>query len=179
MSKIGRKPIALPEKVKVEIKERDVLVQGPLGKLSYQLPEGIKCEMKDSMIFVTRGEDTKRMKTFHGLSRAMINNMVVGVSSGYTVELDIVGVGYKSQMKDNKLVLQMGFSHPVEFDVPEGIKIATLSPTRIEIKGIDKQLVGETAARIRRVYPPEPYKGKGIRYAGEEVRKKLGKAMGK
>jgi len=179
MSKIGRRPILIPEKVRVEIKESNILIEGPKGKLSYQLPEGIICEIKDSQVFVVRTVDTKQLRAFHGLARAIINNMIVGVSEGYKKELDVIGVGYKVQMKGEALVLQLGFSHPIEFIPPPGVKVSTPSNTRIEVSGIDKQLVGETAAKIRRICPPEPYKGKGIRYAGEEVRKKLGKAMGK
>jgi len=179
MSRIGRKPIPVPQGVKVEIKGSTVAVQGSKGNLSWDLPEGITCEQKEAELMVTRAADTKKLRAFHGLARAMVNNMVVGVSTGYEKELHIVGVGYKAQMKGTTLVLQMGFSHPVEIEPPEGVTFATPAQTRITINGIDKQLVGEMAARIRRVYPPEPYKGKGIRYAGEEVRKKLGKAMGK
>ncbi len=179
MSKIGRRPVPVPQNVKVEIKERKVVVSGPKGNLEWELPEGISCELKDNMIFVKRKDDSKRQKSFHGLARALINNMVVGVSQGYQKELEIVGTGYKAQMKGKTLVLNLGFSHPVEVTPPEGIEIQTPSPVRIVVKGIDKQKVGQVAADIRKIYPPEPYKGKGIRYAGEEVRRKLGKAMGK
>ncbi len=179
MSKIGRRPINLPGGVQVKIEGRDIEVKGPKGSLSWTLPEGISCVIEDNQIIVERGSDTKTQRSLHGLSRALINNMVVGVSEGYERHLEIVGVGYKAQMKGKTLVLNLGFSHPVEFTAPEGVEIKTPNPTRIIISGIDKHLVGQTAANIRAVLPPEPYKGKGIRYAGEEVRKKLGKAVGK
>ncbi len=179
MSKIGRRPISVPEKVKIEFEDRKVIVSGPKGKLEWMLPEGIECEVKENTIFVKRRNDTKKQKAFHGLARALINNMIVGVSQGYQKELEIVGTGYKAQMKGKTLILNLGFSRPVEVTTPEGIEIQTPSPIRVIVKGIDKQKVGQVAANIRKIYPPEPYKGKGIRYAGEEVRRKLGKTMGK
>ena len=179
MSKIGKRPIDIPQGVKINIEGSMVKVEGPKGKLEWKLPEGIECKVKDNKISVCRVNDTKKLKSLHGLSRAIINNMVIGVWQGFQKELDIVGVGYKASLKGKILNLQLGFSHPVEFPIPEGIEIEVPTSTRIIVKGIDKQLVGQVAASIRRIYPPEPYKGKGIRYAQEEVRKKLGKAMGK
>lgn len=179
MSRVGKQPLALPKDVKVTIEGNLCLVEGKGEKLELAIPTGIKVEVKDSTLLVTRDNDTKRSKSLHGTMRVLIGNMVKGITEGFKKELEIIGVGYKAQMKENKLVLNVGFSHLVETDVPEGLKVSTPAATRIEISGIDKQKVGEFAAIIRRIYPPEPYKGKGIRYKGEEVRKKLGKALAK
>ena len=176
MSRIGRKPVPLPNNVKCNIQNKDILIEGPKGKLNFQIPEGIKVEIENNQIIVKRESDEKRIRALHGLTRAIINNMVTGVTWGFQKELEIVGVGYRAQVQGKKLVMQLGFSHPVEYPIPEGITIETPKPTTIIVKGIDKQKVGEVAAEIRSYYPPEPYKGKGIRYRGEYVRRKAGKA---
>ncbi|MBN3041074.1 MAG: 50S ribosomal protein L6 [Candidatus Omnitrophica bacterium] len=179
MSRVGKQPIKIPKDVKVSIEKGVCLVQGPKNKLQLSMPAGIKAEIKEDTLSVTRESDLKTHKSLHGTIRVLIANMVEGVTKGFKKELEIVGVGYKAQMKGKNLVLNIGFSHPVEMNVPEGLKVTVPAQTRIIIEGFDKQLVGEFAARIRRIYPPEPYKGKGIRYSQEEVRKKLGKALAK
>jgi len=177
MSRIGKKPIAIPKDVKIEINGRQVFVEGPKGKLSRILSDRISLEIKENQIFVKRNADTKLDKSLHGLSRALILNMVKGVTEGYVKELEIIGVGFKAQVQGNSLTMQLGFSHPVNFKIPEGIKIETPKATQIVVRGIDKEAVGEIASEIRKVYPPEPYKGKGVRYVGEYVKKKAGKAQ--
>ncbi len=179
MSRVGKEPIILPKEVKVKIESGLCLVQGPKDKLELCVPEGIEIHKEESTLIVKRKNDSKQLKSLHGTIRVLINNMVKGVTEGFKKELEIIGVGYKAQMKGNTLVLNIGFSHLVHIDVPEGLKVSTPSLTRISIEGVDKQKVGELASNIRRIYPPEPYKGKGIRYVGEEVRKKLGKALAK
>ncbi|MCM8795084.1 MAG: 50S ribosomal protein L6 [Candidatus Omnitrophica bacterium] len=176
MSRIGKKPLALPKDVKIEIKDNQVFIEGPKGKLSRRLSTAITVEIRDNQIFLKRNSDTKSAKALHGLYRALIANMLKGVTEGYTRELEIVGVGYKAQVQANTLNMQLGFSHPVNFPIPEGIKIETPKQTQIIIRGIDKEKVGEVAAEIRRICPPEPYKGKGIRYVGEYIKRKVGKA---
>jgi len=176
MSRIGRKPINIPKEVKVEINNDLISIQGPKGVLTQRIPERISLELKDNQLFVKRKSDDKLSKSLHGLTRSLIFNMVKGVTEGYSKELEIVGMGYRAELKGNHLVLYLGFSHPVNFPIPTGIKIEVPKPTQIKVSGIDKQLVGQTAAKIRDIYPPEPYKGKGIRYLGEVVRKKVGKA---
>ncbi len=176
MSRIGKKPIAIPKDVKVEIKEGLVLVEGPKGKLTQNLSDRISAEIKDNQIFFKRAQDTKLDKSLHGLYRALVANMIKGVTEGYTKELEIIGVGFKAQVQGNILNMQLGFSHPVNFPIPEGIKIETPKQTQIVVRGIDKQKVGEVATEIRSIFPPEPYKGKGIRFVGEYVKKKVGKA---
>lgn len=177
MSRIGKKPIIIPKDVKVEVKDGQVLVEGPKGKLSRVLSERISLEFKENQIFVKRNTDTKLDRSLHGLCRALILNMIKGVTEGYVKELEIQGVGFKAQVAGNNLTMELGFSHPVNFSVPEGIKIETPKATQILIRGIDKEKVGEIASEIRKVYPPEPYKGKGVRYAGEYIKKKVGKAQ--
>ena len=179
MSRIGSKPIKIPDKVKINIDKDIILIEGPKGKLSFKIPIRIATEIKDSMIIVTRTADAKQDRMFHGLTRALLNNMVKGVLEGFTKELEIIGVGYRSEVKGNVLVLHLGFTNPVNFPIPEGVEVKTSKPTKISISGIDKQIVGDVSARIRKILPPEPYKGKGIRYVGEYVRKKLGKAATK
>jgi large subunit ribosomal protein L6 len=177
MSRIGKKLIVIPKDVKVEVRDGVVYVEGPKGKLNRSLSPRINLEIKDGNIFVKRVADTKMDKSLHGLYRALLVNMIVGVTQGYGKELEIIGVGFKVALQGNKLSMQLGFSHPVIFPIPEGIKIEVPKATQIAIRGIDKEKVGEIAAEIRAVYPPEPYKGKGIRYAGEYVKKKVGKAQ--
>ena len=179
MSRIGRNPVILPKEVKVSILDNILNVEGPKGKLSLKIPNNISVKIESDKVVVERKSDDKQAKSNHGTIRALIANMVKGVIEGYKKELDIVGVGFKGQMKANTLVLTLGFSHPVEVVPPPGIKITLPNPNRIVIEGIDKQLVSDFAANIRKIYKPEPYKGKGIRYVQEEVRKKLGKALAK
>jgi large subunit ribosomal protein L6 len=176
MSRIGKKPVAIPAGVKVEVKDGKVLVEGPKGKLDFDIPWQVEVRVKENQVFVSRRQDTKAMRALHGLTRALINNMMKGVSEGYGKDLEIIGVGFKAQVQGDLLNMQLGFSHPVNFPIPAGIKIETPKPTQILIRGIDKEKVGETAAEIRAICPPEPYKGKGIRYVGEYVKKKIGKA---
>jgi large subunit ribosomal protein L6 len=177
MSRIGKKPVLIPKDTKIEVKDGLIQIEGPKGKLSMPLSDRIKLEIKDGLVFLTRVADTKLDRTFHGLTRALIANMFKGVTEGYVKELEIQGVGFRAQVQGNNLNIQVGFSHPVNISIPEGIKIETPKQTQIIIRGIDKEMVGEIAAEIRAIYPPEPYKGKGIRYAGEYVKKKVGKAQ--
>lgn len=179
MSRIGKMPIAVDKSLKVNIDKHIITIEGSKGKLEYHLPWGIEAEFKDGQIIIRRKGDSGNLKAFHGLARALVNNMVEGLTKGFKKELEIVGVGYKAQLKGKKLVLNIGFSHPVEIDIPEGIKVSLPAATRIVVEGADKAFVGKFAAEIRKIYPPEPYKGKGIRYVGEVVRRKLGKAMAK
>lgn len=175
MSRIGKKPIVILEKVKVEVKDMIVSVEGPKGKLTYKIPAAITVAISDGKVNVARCNDTKVAKSLHGLTRALIANMIKGVSSGYSKELDIVGVGYRSEMKGKDLVMQLGFTHPVTYPQPDDIKIEVVKQTKIIIQGLDKCRVGQVAAEIRRVRPPEPYKGTGIKYTDEHIRRKLGK----
>ncbi|MDP8216066.1 MAG: 50S ribosomal protein L6 [Candidatus Kaelpia imicola] len=176
MSRIGKKPISINAKVKVRIENSITYVEGSKGKLESPIPEGIIVEVGENQIVVKRSSGEKRFRALHGLTRSLVNNMVTGVTEGFQKELEIIGVGYKAQVQGKKLSLQIGKSHPVEYSIPDGISIEIPKPTVIIVKGIDKQFVGEVAAEIRAYYPPEPYKGKGIRYKGEYVRKKAGKA---
>ena len=178
MSRVGRVPVDVPSGVKTDISGNVISVQGPLGKLQQEIRSEITVEFKDSKIFVKRGTDAQFQKALHGLYQRLITNMIVGVTKGFEKNLQIVGVGYRAKMEGKSLGLQLGFSHPVKFKIPEGIEIAVQDNTKVSIKGIDKQLVGEVAAEIRRFRPPEPYKGKGIRYVDEHVRRKAGKAVG-
>ncbi|MDD4893998.1 MAG: 50S ribosomal protein L6 [Candidatus Omnitrophica bacterium] len=177
MSRIGKKPLVIPKEVKIEVNDGVVSVTGPKGNLKYSLSYRISIEIKDGQLFLKRASDSKPDKSLHGLSRALISNMIKGVTEGYVKELEIIGVGFKAQVAANKLTMQLGFSHPVIFHIPEGIKIEAPKPTQVVIRGIDKEKVGEIASEIRAVYPPEPYKGKGVRYSGEYVKKKVGKAQ--
>jgi large subunit ribosomal protein L6 len=176
MSRIGKSPITLPSGVEVKVNGDVVEVKGPKGNLKQTLNEGITVSVDDGTVTVERADDERSTRALHGLLRSLINNMVVGVSEGYSKELTAVGVGYRAALKGKQLELQVGFSHPVEIDAPEGITFEVPEPTRIVVGGIDKQLVGQVAANIRAVRPPEPYKGKGIRYTDERVRRKAGKA---
>ena len=179
MSRIGKVPVKLPIGVDVSLSEGNVTVKGPKGSLSLKLHERVKVEKTQDEIRVARHDDDRRSKAFHGLYQRLIANMVKGVTQGYQKDLEIIGVGYRAQMEGKKLVLQVGFSHPITFLPPPGITLETPKPTSIVVKGIDKQQVGEVAATIRKYRPPEPYKGKGIRYVGEYVRKKVGKTGAK
>lgn len=177
MSRIGRKPISIPSGVNVSIADGNfITIKGPKGELSYSAPPSLGLDVTDGTLLVSRPDDVRQNRSLHGLSRTLINNMVVGVTDGFRKNLEIQGVGYRAAMDGNDLVLNVGFSHPVRFVAPDGITYALDGQTKISVLGIDKQAVGEEAARIRRVRPPEPYKGKGIRYEGEVVRRKAGKA---
>ena len=177
MSRIGRRPITIPTSVEVAIEDGNaVRVKGPKGELRATFSRELKLLREDGNLVVERPDNEREHRSLHGLTRTLINNMVVGVTEGYRRDLEIQGVGYRAALDGSTLVLTVGFSHPVRMTPPPGISYALDGPTRIAVLGIDKQLVGEEAARIRRVRPPEPYKGKGIRYAGEQVRRKAGKA---
>ena len=178
MSRIGNKPVVFSDKVKVSLEGRLIKVEGPKGKLSYTLPEGITPKLEDKTIKFERKAENREMKALHGLARALVQNMVKGVTDGYQKKLEIQGVGFKAAVQGANLNLSLGFSHPILFPIPKDIKIQVAENTQIQIDGADKQVVGEVAASIRRFYPPEPYKGKGIRYAGEQVRRKVGKTAG-
>ncbi len=176
MSRIGRMPIAVPAGVDVSIDGRNVTVKGPRGSLSRELhPEMIVARDGDSIV-VNRPSEAKTHKQLHGLTRTLVNNMVVGVTDGYRKPLEITGVGYRAALIGRKLQLNLGYSHPVEIDPPAGISFEVENPTKLAVVGIDKELVGEIAARVRATRKPEPYKGKGVRYAGEKIRRKAGKA---
>ena len=177
MPRIGKEPISVPSDVQVSIEGRNVGVSGPKGSLDLDVPGEIEVRQEDDMILVERPNDDRKNKALHGLTRSLVNNMVIGVSEGFKKELEIVGVGYRAAEKgSNGLELQLGFSHPVEVKAPEGITFEVPEPTRIIVSGINKEVVGQVAADIRSYRKPEPYKGKGIRYAGEHVARKAGKA---
>jgi large subunit ribosomal protein L6 len=177
MSRIGKLPVAVPSGVDVAIDGAQVTVKGPKGTLSHTVAAPITIEKGDGVLDVKRPDDERQSKALHGLTRTLVNNMVVGVTEGYEKKLEIVGVGYRVLPKGpTQLEFQLGYSHSITFDAPEGITFTTDGPTRLAVIGIDKQLVGETAAKIRKLRKPEPYKGKGVRYAGEHIRRKVGKA---
>jgi large subunit ribosomal protein L6 len=175
MSRIGRKPISVPEGVTVDVGSGVVSVKGPKGELSQTVDRDMTIALDDSTLIVERPTDRGSHRALHGLTRSLLANMVEGVTDGYEKRLEIQGVGYRARLQGKALELSVGFSHPVSVQAPEGIEFEVPQQTEVVVRGIDKQLVGETAARIRRVRPPEPYKGKGIRYAGEHVRRKVGK----
>ncbi len=178
MSRIGNKIIDLPPKVKFSVTgEGAVSVEGPKGKLAWTLPKRISASLKENHIHVARADEARQVKALHGLSRSLIANMVLGVSNGFTKDLEIQGVGFKAAVQGKNLNLSLGFSHPVLFPIPPEIKVTVTDNTKIKVEGIDKKTVGQVAADIRGYYPPEPYKGKGIRYAGEKVARKEGKTV--
>jgi large subunit ribosomal protein L6 len=176
MSRIGRLPIAVPSTVDVTIEGRRLTVKGPKGTLTRDLHPDITVSREDGSLVVTRPTEQKTHKQLHGLTRTLVNNMVVGVTDGYRKGLEITGVGYRAAKVGEKLQLNLGYSHPIEIDPPSGISFEVENPTRLAVVGIDKELVGEIAARVRATRKPEPYKGKGVRYAGEQIRRKAGKA---
>jgi large subunit ribosomal protein L6 len=176
MSRIGRMPIAVPTGVEVAIDGRHITVTGPKGSLSRDLHPEMALSREGDSILVTRPSETKTHKQLHGLTRTLVNNMVVGVTAGYRKGLEITGVGYRAALVGRKLQLSLGYSHPIEIDPPAGISFEVENPTRLAVVGIDKELVGEIASRVRASRKPEPYKGKGVRYAGEQIRRKAGKA---
>lgn len=176
MSRIGRKLIAVPDGVEVKISDDLVEVTGPLGRLTQKIYPKIKVTKRNGQVFVERLSDNKYYRSLHGLTRSLINNLIIGITKGFRKELIITGMGYRAQLEGRVLNLQLGYSHPVKFPLPEGIEVKVEKQTQIVVSGIDKQLVGEVAAKIRRFRPPEPYKGKGIRYIGERIKRKVGKA---
>jgi large subunit ribosomal protein L6 len=176
MSRIGRLPITVPAGVDVAFDGRVLTVKGPKGSLTRELPPRIEVTRDGDALVVTRPTETKLDKSLHGLTRTLVNNMVIGVTAGYRKGLEIVGVGYRAQKVGEKLQLSLGYSHPIEIDPPNGISFEVENPTRLAVIGIDKELVGQVAAQVRATRKPEPYKGKGVRYAGEVIRRKAGKA---
>ena len=178
MSRIGKKPIDIPAGVKVSVSGETVAVEGKGGKLSIALPPHVAVEVKENQVLVSQTDEVREAGAMHGLARSLINNMVIGVSVGFKKELSIVGVGYKATLAGNKLTLNLGFSHPIVYQRPDGVKLTVEEGTKMVVSGCDKQLVGETAAQIRRFRPPEPYKGKGIRYVDERIIIKEGKSVG-
>ncbi len=177
MSRIGRSPITVPSGVEVTVADRQVTVKGPRGTLGRELPGEITVRQEAGTLLVERPDDARQNRALHGLTRSLVNNMVLGVTDGFTKDLEIVGVGYRATARgSNQLELALGFSHGVTVDAPDGITFEVPAPTRISVRGIDKELVGQVAANIRKIRKPEPYKGKGVRYAGERVIRKAGKA---
>jgi large subunit ribosomal protein L6 len=178
MSRIGNKAVEIPDKVKVNIdNEGAVSVEGPKGKLNWRLPRDIGGSVKDNRVSLLRQAETRNVKALHGLSRSLVHNMVQGVSEGFSKQLEIEGVGFRAAVQGSNLNLSLGFSHPLLFPIPKEIKITVAEGTKLTVQGIDKKLVGQVAADIRRFYAPEPYKGKGVRYAGEQIRRKVGKTV--
>ncbi|NHI17750.1 50S ribosomal protein L6 [Microbacterium excoecariae] len=176
MSRIGRLPIDIPAGVEVKIDGQSVAVKGPKGEFALEVAEPIQAKIEENQVLVTRPDDERESRALHGLTRTLINNSIIGVTQGYSKSLEIVGTGYRVQQKGSNLELALGFSHPVVIEPPAGITFAVEGNTRITVSGISKQAVGECAANIRKIRKPEPYKGKGVRYAGEQVRRKAGKA---
>ncbi len=177
MSRIGKQPVAIPPKVKVDIKGDKVMVEGPKGKLNFQLPRRTSAKVDGTNVLVARQGDDAEAKALHGLSRSILNNMVKGVSDGFIKKLEIQGVGFKAAVAGKTITLNLGYSHPINYPIPDQIKVTVDENTKITVEGPDKQVVGQVAAEIRSFYPPEPYKGKGVRYAGEQVKRKEGKTV--
>ena len=177
MSRIGKQPIAIPAKVKVEVKGQNVLVEGPKGKLNWELPSRTSVKVEGTTINVSRAGEDAQSRALHGLSRALINNMVKGVSDGFVKKLEINGVGFKAAVAGKMITLSLGYSHPINYDIPEQIKVTVDENTKITIEGPDKQLVGKVASELRSYYPPEPYKGKGVKYSDEKIIRKEGKTV--
>jgi len=178
MSRIGNKAVEIPDKVKVNIGDDGaVSVEGPKGKLRWKLPRDIRASVEENRVSLVREAETRSVKALHGLSRSLVHNMVQGVSEGFTKQLEIEGVGFRAAVQGSDLNLSLGFSHPIQFSIPKDIKITVTDNRKITIQGADKKLVGQVAADIRRFYRPEPYKGKGVRYAGEQIRRKVGKTV--
>lgn len=179
MSRVGKKTIALPAKVTLKLDGRHITVQGPKGNLEWDLPEGISLREEDGQVIVARASEQRRHKALHGTARSLVQNMIQGVSQGFTKDLEILGVGFRASVKGKDLDLSLGRSHPLLHPIPSGLTVTVTDNTKIKVEGIDKQLVGQFAADVRAYYPPEPYKGKGVRYVGEKVRRKEGKSVGK
>ncbi|MGB9772064.1 MAG: 50S ribosomal protein L6 [Candidatus Kapaibacteriota bacterium] len=176
MSRIGKKPIQIPDKVKVEFTDGKIIVRGPKGELSFSIPDGITFKLEGNVLTFERTTDDKKTRALHGLTRAYVNNMIIGVTQGFEKTLLISGIGYKAEMKNKGLLLSLGYSHPIFFIPPDGVTLESPNPTTILVKGIDKQAVGEVAAKIKKLRPVEPYKGKGIFYQGQFIRRKAGKS---
>ncbi|MDO5493453.1 MAG: 50S ribosomal protein L6 [Nesterenkonia sp.] len=176
MSRIGKLPITVPAGVEVDLQGRDIRVKGPKGELSRVLPEGISVAVEDGTVTVTRPDDERESRSLHGLTRTLINNMVIGVTDGYTKKLEIIGTGYRVLAKGSDLEFALGYSHPIQVPAPDGITFQVEGANKLAVTGIDKQQVGEVAANIRKLRRPDPYKGKGVRYEGEQLRRKAGKA---
>ncbi|HEV2695752.1 MAG TPA: 50S ribosomal protein L6 [Verrucomicrobiae bacterium] len=177
MSRIGKQPIVIPAKVKVEVKGQNVLVEGPKGKLNWELPKRTSLKVADGKVVVSREGEDAQAKALHGLSRALVNNMIKGVAEGFVKKLEIQGVGFKAAVTGKIVNLTLGFSHPINYNIPDQIKVTVEENTKLTIEGPDKMVVGKVASEIRSYYPPEPYKGKGVRYAGEHVVRKEGKTV--
>ena len=177
MSRIGKQPIAIPAKVKVEVKGQTVHVEGPKGKLDWELPSRTSLKVQDGKVVVSRQGDDAKVKALHGLSRALVNNMVKGVSEGFVKKLEIQGVGFKAAVQGKVVNLSLGYSHPISYPIPDQIKVTVEENTKLTIEGPNREVVGRVAAEIRSYYPPEPYKGKGVRYVGEQVKRKEGKTV--
>jgi len=177
MSRIGKQPIAIPPKVKVEVKGRQVFVEGPKGKLNWQLPRRTSVKVDNGKVLISRQGDDDQVKALHGLSRALVNHMVRGVSEGFVKKLEIQGVGFKAAVQGKAVNLSLGYSHPVVYPIPDQIKVTVEENTKLTIEGPDRQVVGQVASELRSFYPPEPYKGKGVRYVGEHVVRKEGKTV--
>jgi large subunit ribosomal protein L6 len=177
MSRIGKQPIAIPPKVKVDVKGQKVSIEGPKGKLDWELPRRTSLKVQDGRVLVSREGDDSAAKALHGLGRALVNNMIKGVSEGFMKKLEIQGVGFKAAVQGNTVTMALGFSHPIVYPIPHQIKVTVEENTKITIEGPDKQVVGQVAAELRSFYPPEPYKGKGVRYVGERVVRKEGKTV--
>ena len=175
MSRVGRKPIAIPSNVKVQVAQGEVAVEGPKGKLKMEVHPRVKVNLQENTLVVERATNIQTDRALHGLMRSLLQNMVRGVTEGYSKELEIEGIGYRAQVSGRKLILNLGYTHPIEYAIPEGIEIKTSKPTQIAVMGIDRQKVGQVAAEIRHFHEPEPYTGKGIRYVGEVIRRKQGK----
>ncbi len=179
MSRIGKIPLDIPKSVKIAVNGQAVQVEGPKGKLAYDLPRGIVVEQKEEKIIITRKSNAKQNSADHGTTRAILRNMMQGVSEGHRKDLEIQGVGFRVAVQGDKLVMNLGFSHQIEYQIPKTVKVTAAKPTEISIEGVDRQVVGQVAAQIRSKKPPEPYKGKGIRYVGEVVKRKQGKSVTK
>lgn len=177
MSRIGKQPIAIPPKVKVEVKGQTVFVEGPKGKLNFELPRRTSLKVEGDKVVVSRAGEDAQAKALHGLSRALVNNMVKGVSEGFVKKLEIQGVGFKAAVQGKVVNMSLGYSHPINYTIPDQIKVTVEENTKLTIEGPDKQVVGKVAAELRGFYPPEPYKGKGVRYVGEHVQRKEGKTV--
>ena len=179
MSRVGKKVITIPAGVSVDIQQKKVTVKGGKGELSWELPEGITAEVEGTELTVKRANDSRQLRALHGTNRSLLSNMVEGVSKGFVKELEIVGVGFKAAVKGNALDLALGKSHPILHPIPAGLTVTVTENTKVKVEGIDKQVVGQFAAEVRGYYPPEPYKGKGVHYVGEHIRRKEGKSVGK
>lgn len=178
MSRVGKRPLDIPSGVKIQIQGNHVTVEGPKGRLTFQAHARMKLKSENNQILVSRPTNEPLDRSLHGLTRNLIRNMIIGVTDGYVKELEIEGVGFRASLKGKSLGMTLGFSHPIDFPIPEGIKLEVPKPEKIIVRGIDKYLVGQVAANIRRFYEPEPYKGKGIHYVGEVIRRKQGKTVG-